>query len=148
MYENNLFAISICATVFIALDISHCVSVIKVANEVAKIYFSPKLNEFLKTIEGRLGILGLPISVVRSFCNKILTLQEEEPIIYIPELYEPFYNTKFFNGISFNFNSLLVNDNVIFIHSFYLILVDMIFIYLFLRYCIKTLKSFIDNDHN
>jgi len=47
LYENNLFAISICATIFIALDISHCVSVIKVANEVAKIYFSPKLNEFL-----------------------------------------------------------------------------------------------------
>lgn len=107
-----------------------------------------RLNDFLKNVESHFGILGFPMTVVRNFCNKILTLQAKEPIIYIPELYEPFYHNKIYNGTSFNFNSLLVNDSVIFIHEFYLIIVDMIFIYLFLVYCVKTLKTFISNITN
>lgn len=102
------------------------------------------LNDLLRTFEDRLGILGFPLSVVRQFSHKILTLQSREPVIYIPELREPFYNNKIYNGTSFNFNSLLVSDSVIFIHEFYLTIVDMIFIFLFLVYCINTLKSFIN----
>lgn len=107
-----------------------------------------RLNDFLKNVESHFGILGFPMAVVRNFCNKILTLQVKEPIIYIPELYEPFYHNKIYNGTSFNFNSLLVNDSVIFIHEFYLTIVDIIFIYLFLVYCVKTLKTFISNINN
>lgn len=107
-----------------------------------------RLNDFLKNIESHLGILGFPMAIVRNFCNKILTLQAKEPIISIPELYEPFYHNKIYNGTSFNFNSLLVNDSVIFIHEFYLTIVDIIFIYLFLVYCVKTLKTFISNITN
>lgn len=104
------------------------------------------LNDLLKNFENRLGVLGFPITIVRQFSNRILTLQSKQPIIYIPELRDPFYNNKIFSGVSFNFNSLLVSDNVIFIHEFYLIVIDIIFIYLFLRFCIKTLKSFIDKS--
>ncbi len=107
-----------------------------------------RLNDFLKNIESHFGILGFPMAVVRNFCSKILTLQAKEPIISIPELYEPFYHNKIYDGTSFNFNSLLVNDSVIFIHEFYLTIVDIIFIYLFLVYCVKTLKTFISNITN
>lgn len=107
-----------------------------------------RLNDFLKNIESKFGILGFPISIIRNFSNKILTIQEKEPIIYFPALYEPFYHNKIFDGVSFNFNSLLVHDSVIFIHEFYLIIVDIILIYLFLKFCIKTLNSFIDKNNN
>lgn len=107
---------------------------------------SVRLNDLLKSFESRFGILGFPMSVLRNFSNKILTLQLKEPVIYIPALYEPFYHNKIFNGTSFNFNSLLVSDSVIFVHEFYLTIVDMIFIYLFLKFCVKTLRDFIEKD--
>lgn len=107
---------------------------------------SVRLNDLLKSFESRFGILGFPMSVLRNFSNKILTLQLKEPVIYIPALYDPFYHNKIFNGISFNFNSLLVSDSVIFVHEFYLTIVDMIFIYLFLKFCVKTLRDFIEKD--
>lgn len=107
---------------------------------------SVKLNDFIKNVESKFGILGLPISLVRNFSNKIITLQAKEPILHIPELYDPIYNNKIYNGFDFNFNSLLVSDSVVFIHNFYLSIVDIFLIYLFLRFCIKTLKSFIDKE--
>lgn len=107
---------------------------------------SVHLNDLLKSFESRFGILGFPMSILRNFSNKILTLQLKEPVVYIPTLYDPFYHNKIFDGTSFNFNSLLVSDSVIFIHEFYLTIVDITFIYLFLKFCVKTLRDFIEKD--
>ena len=104
------------------------------------------LNDLLRSFESRLGAVGFPLALVRQFSNKILTLQSKEPIIHIPELRDPFYHNKIFNGVDYNFNSLLVSDSVKFIHEFYLTIIDTIFIFIFLRFCLKTLKSFIDKN--
>ena len=79
------------------------------------------------------------------FFNRILNINYSEPIIYIPELREPFGNNKIFNGFEFNFNSLLTNNTFSYLYNIYLIAVDFVIIVLFIFLCKKVIEEVFGN---
>lgn len=88
-------------------------------------YFSELLNWF----SDRLGFLSYPLELILDVLNRILTINFEEPIINIPDIYEPSTNIKIISERSFNFNSLLENNTLKTVHNIYLILVDAVIVF-------------------
>jgi len=104
-----------------------------------------KLNKLYNTFYNKLGFITYPFEFVGYFCNSLLNIEYTEPLIKIPDLYEPFYNNKILNSIEFNFNSLLENPIYNFIHEIYLLAVDFILIFLLIKLCFKVFMEVFDN---
>ena len=87
------------------------------------------------------GILIYPFNLIISVLGRINNITYVEPVLNIPELRDPFYNYKICEATSFNFNSLLSNNTFLYIHNIYLITVDVILIFLFIKFCKKTFEE-------
>lgn len=88
-------------------------------------YFSDLLNWF----SDRLGFLSYPLELIFDVLNRIININFNEPIIDIPNIYEPSTNVKIINATSYNFNTLLENKSLKTVHDIYLILVDAVIIF-------------------
>lgn len=87
------------------------------------------------------GILIYPFNLIISLLGRINNITYVEPVLSIPELREPFNNYKICEATSFNFNNLLSNNTFLYIHNIYLIAVDVILIFLFIKFCKKTFEE-------
>mgnify|MGYP001031969437 CR=1 FL=1 len=104
-----------------------------------------KFEELLKYFKERFGFLTYPFEFLVNFFKRILNINYSEPIIHIPELREPFSNSVIFNGLDFNFNSLLINSTFFYLYNIYLIAVDFIIIVLFIFLCKKEIEEVFGN---
>lgn len=108
--------------------------------EVMKSIFIPS-NEFLSSFfsdlsswfSDRLGFLWSPFDITIQVLNKILNINFTEPIIYIPDINDPFTNTKLISSYTFRFNDLLNNNDFANVYDTYLLVCDAI-IYLGLMF--------------
>lgn len=88
------------------------------------------------------GFLTYPFELVVNFFNKIVNIDYEEPVLNIPELKEPFSNTVLLSATTFNFNNVLdINPIVKTIYNIYLVVVDVILIYMFVNLCKKVYEE-------
>ena len=87
------------------------------------------------------GFLTYPFELIYYFMSEVSSIDYDEPILTIPELKSPLDGTVFFNGVDFNFNSILNIDIVNTIHNIYFIIVDVILIFLFVNLCYKVYEE-------
>ena len=100
-----------------------------------------KFTQLLNFFKERFGFLTYPFEFISNFINRCIALDFNEPILHIPEMYEPFFNNKIFSGVDYNFNSLLNNTTFAYVHSIYLVAVDAILIIGFIKLCLNTLME-------
>ena len=104
-----------------------------------------KFTDLLNYFKERFGFLTYPFEFLINFAQRILSINYSEPVIHIPELREPVNNNVIFNGLDFNFNSLLNNNTFSYIYNIYLIAVDFIIIVLFIFLCKKQIEEVFGN---
>lgn len=104
-----------------------------------------KFTDLLNYFKERFGFLTYPFEFLISFAQRILSINYSDPVIHIPELKEPFGGNVIFNGLDFNFNSLLNNNTFSYIYNIYLIAVDFIVIVLFIFLCKKQIEEVFGN---
>lgn len=97
-------------------------------------------------VKEHFGVLIFPFEFIFKLCDRILKIEEAEPILHIPELKDPFFNYKILDATDFNFNSILENNFVKTIYNIYLVAVDCIFIFVFLIFCKRTFEEVFPGD--
>ena len=104
-----------------------------------------RFNDLLKYFKERFGFLTYPFEFLVNFANRIFNINYSEPIIHIPELREPVNGNIIFNGLDFNFNSLLDNNTFVYIYNIYLVAIDFIIVVLFIFLCKKEIEEVFGN---
>lgn len=92
------------------------------SNEFFENYFSELNNWF----SDRFGFLYYPLDLFFDLTDRFLHINFSEPIIDIPDIYEPTTNNIFIHATKFNFNTLLEQNSLKTVHDIYLIIVDAI----------------------
>lgn len=87
------------------------------------------------------GFLTYPFEFIINTFGRITTINFEEPILHIPELKDPSSGVSFFGGIDYNFNSILEIGSVNTIYNIYLVIVDVILIFLFIILCKRIFEE-------
>lgn len=105
-----------------------------------------RLNQLVNFFKERFGFLTYPFEFVSDILKRVLNINYSEPIIKIPELREPFYNYKILDVVEFNFNSLLENNIYLYLHNIYLIAVDFILIFCFIKFSFSVLMGVLSNE--
>lgn len=104
-----------------------------------------KLDELINFFNGRFGFLTYPFEFIATLFDKILHIEYTEPIIHIPEVYIPTTNQKIFNGLDYNFNTLLENSSISNIYNIYLMVVDFIIVLGLIVFAKNTLMEVFGN---
>lgn len=97
--------------------------------------FSDKMIAWSKL---HFGFLVYPFELAINIFGRVTNINFSEPVLSIPELKSPFDGTTFFSGVDFNFNSILNIGVVNTVYNIYLVVVDAIFIFLFVSLCKKV----------
>lgn len=92
----------------------------------------------------RFGFLMYPFNLFFDVFNRVTNINFTEPSFNIPDIYEPFTNTKIISATSFNFNDLLENDTLKNVHNIYLIIIDAVIIFAFLALIWHKLKGVLE----
>lgn len=87
------------------------------------------------------GFLTYPFEFIINTVGRITTINFEEPILYIPELQDPSTGVVFFEGFNYNFNSILEIGTVNTIYNIYLVIVDVILMFLFIALCKRIFEE-------
>lgn len=87
-------------------------------------FFSDFFSDLFDWFTDRLGFLSYPLELIVNILNRILNINFAEPILEIPNIYEPITNELLIHETSFNFNSLLENETLKTVHDIYLIIID------------------------
>lgn len=101
--------------------------------------FSDKMIAWCKL---HFGILSYPFELVINIVGRITSINFEEPIIYIPELKDPTTGVTFLTSTIYNLNSAVnINTTTQTLYNIYLVIVDVILIFLFINLCKKTFEE-------
>lgn len=101
--------------------------------------FSDKMIAWCKL---HFGILSYPFELVINIVGRITSINFEEPIIYIPELKDPTTGVTFLTSTIYNLNSAVnINNTTQTLYNIYLVIVDVILIFLFINLCKKTFEE-------
>ena len=90
---------------------------------------SMQLQRFLDFFSERFGFLTYPFELVINILTKISNIDFEEPRFEIPDINEPFTNTKLVSATNYNFNNMLDNAVLQNVHNIYFIVVDVIIVF-------------------
>lgn len=87
------------------------------------------------------GFLTYPFELIINIFGRIININYEQPILKIPELKDPFTKVVFLNSINYDFNNILEIKEVNYLYNIYLIIVDVILIFLFVNLCKNTFEE-------
>lgn len=104
-----------------------------------------KLDELINFFKARFGFLTYPFEFIATLFDKILHINYTEPVLHIPEIYVPTTNQKIFNGLDYNFNTLLENPAISNIYNIYLMIVDFIIVLGLIVFAKNTLMEVFGN---
>ena len=86
-----------------------------------------QFNRFVSFFKDKFGFLAYPFELIVDILDRIGSIKFEEPVINIPDIYEPVTDVKIISATQLNFNDILEEDEVFKnIHDIYLIIVDVI----------------------
>ncbi len=89
-------------------------------------FFSSYFSDLNDWFSDRFGFLYYPLELFFDLADRFLHINFSEPIIDIPDIYEPTTNTILIHAAKYNFNSLLEQNSLKTAHDIYLIIVDAI----------------------
>lgn len=89
-------------------------------------FFSSYFSDLNNWFSDRFGFLYYPLELFFDLADRFLHINFSEPIIDIPDIYEPTTNTILIHATKYNFNSLLEQNSFKTAHDIYLIIVDAI----------------------
>lgn len=89
-------------------------------------FFSSYFSELNNWFSDRFGFLYYPLELFFDLADRFLHINFSEPIIDIPDIYEPTTNNVLIHATQFNFNTLLEQNSFKTAHDIYLIVVDAI----------------------
>lgn len=87
-------------------------------------FFESFINDFLETVKEKLGFLVYPFELIGDVINRFLTIPEASGIIHIPQINEPFSNTKLISDQDFNLKEIFNTGKIGELYNIYLIFVD------------------------
>ena len=108
-------------------------------------FFSNYFTELKNWFSDRLGFLFYPFELIIDILNKILNIDFKNPAFSVPDINEPFTNSKLISAFSFNFNDLLKNESLKTVHDIYLILVDAVIIFSLVNLLHKKIEEVFKN---
>lgn len=92
-------------------------------------FFGSLFSNLNDWFSGKLGFIFYPFELIIDILEHILTIDFGEPIFNIPDIQEPFTNSKLISAKTFNLNDLLENNIFKTVHDIYLVCVDTIIIF-------------------
>lgn len=88
------------------------------------------------------GFLTYPFELFINIFGRVQNISNEEPVLTIPTLKDPFTKTVILNQTSYNLKDAInISDTSSFLYDIYLVLVDVILIFLFVMLCKKTFEE-------
>ena len=108
-------------------------------------FFSTYFEDLRDWFSDRLGFLWTPFDVIIEILEDISSINFSEPIISVPDIYEPFTNTKIISAFSYNLNSLLDNSTFKTVHDIYFVCVDAIIIFAMIHLTHKKIEEVFSN---
>lgn len=104
-----------------------------------------RFDKLIAYLKDRFGLLFYPFELIADIFNRFYSIKWEEPILKIPALSVPLFGYHLTNEITYNFNDLLVNPTVKYIHDVYLIIADVILIFCVIKLAIKVFEEVLVN---
>lgn len=92
-------------------------------------FFETFFEDMKNWFSERLGFLFYPFELIIDILNKMLNINFTEPIFNIPDIKEPFTDTKLISATTYNLNNMLSNSTLENMHNIYLVVVDAIIIF-------------------
>lgn len=108
-------------------------------------FFSNYFTELKNWFSDRLGFLFYPFELIIDILNKILNINFGNPTFSVPDINEPFTDSKLISAFTFNFNDLLENESLKTVHDIYLILVDAVIIFSLVNLLHKKIEEVFKN---
>lgn len=108
-------------------------------------FFSNYFTELKNWFSDRLGFLFYPFELIIDILNKILNINFENPAFSVPDINEPFTDSKLISAFTFNFNDLLENESLKTVHDIYLILVDAVIVFSLVNLLHKKIEEVFKN---
>lgn len=87
-------------------------------------FFEDYFTELKDWFSDRLGFLFYPFELLIDILSKILNVNFSEPVFNIPDINEPFTNSKLISSTTFNLNDLVSDGPFKVIHDIYLVCLD------------------------
>lgn len=91
-------------------------------------FFSNTFSDLGDWFEIKLGFIFYPFQFFLDLFDRLTNIEFGDPILYIPNITEPFSHEVLIHSTEFNFNDLLENENINTAHNYYLMFVDAILI--------------------
>lgn len=106
-------------------------------------FFEDYLSDLQDSFSNRMGLLTYPISVLFNFFDRLVHLDEVEPILRWESW--SYQDTEFISAGSYNLNNMIEHDTMKTLYNIYLTLVDVGIIFALLHLLLKKYKSIISN---
>lgn len=104
-----------------------------------------KLQELLDFFKERFGFLSYPFEFIINLLQRVLNINYVEPVLHFPQITNPLDDTVIFEGFDYNLKSILEFEGISYFYNIYLIAVDALLIFAFIKGCIKTFEEVSSN---
>ena len=104
-----------------------------------------KLQELLDFFKERFGFLSYPFEFIINLLQRVLNINYGEPVLHFPQITNPLDDTVIFEGFDYNLKSILEFEGISYFYNIYLIAVDALLIFAFIKGCIKTFEEVSSN---
>ncbi len=101
-----------------------------------------RLYDFFKQ---HFGFLSYPFEFVINLLHRVFNINYGEPVLHFPQITNPLDDTVIFEGFDYNFKSILEIKGISYFYNIYLIAVDAILIFAFIKGCLKTFEEVSSN---
>jgi len=100
-----------------------------------------RFDKLIEYIKERFGFILYPFELIGDIFNRFYNINWEEPIIKIPALNVPVFGQVLTEEFTYNFNDLLDNTTIKYIHTIYLVFADVILIFAVIQFGMKVFEE-------
>lgn len=100
-----------------------------------------RFDQLIEYIKERFGFILYPFELIGEIFNRFYNINWEEPIIKIPALNVPVFGQVLTEEFTYNFNTLLDNTTIKYIHTIYIVFADVILIFAVIQFGMKVFEE-------